>query len=114
MLFRSSDENETQYQNAEKALEDWIAEYQEEYESLDYIIDEVNGIDGSRYGETMINENYFHEYIKSDQEDIVDRIIDSNFPLSSYLSFDWDSYISDCQMNYMFIETKEDAYWVRG
>ena len=88
-------------------LEDWQDENQEELEELRTLRDEIPEW---RYGEALINDDYFVEYAQDLAEDLG---MDRNQPWP-YSCIDWDAAADALKTDYSSCEYQGETYWFRG
>lgn len=98
--------------DAEKELEEWIADNEEEYELLKEVVDRFGGYGDWDYGETLIHESYWTEYVKQLLEDTGD--IPENLPWYIADNIHWDGVAYDIATDYMSETINGYTYYMRA
>ena len=113
-LDPDSDEQDI-FEDAEELLtdtEDTLKEFKEsdEFEELEELRIMVNEIPEWQYGATLINEDYWEEYVEEMLKDIGD--IPSDLP--NYLVIDWEATAENIKADYSEIEYDGETYYYRN
>ena len=113
-LDPDSDEQDI-FEDAEELLtdtEDTLKEFKEsdEFEELEELRIMVNEIPEWQYGATLINEDYWEEYVEEMLKDIGD--IPSDLP--NYLVINWESTAENIKADYSEIEYDGETYYYRN
>ena len=113
-LDPDSDEQDI-FEDAEELLTDTEAALKEfkesdEFEELEELRIMVNEIPDWQYGATLINEDYWEEYVEEMLKDIGD--IPSDLP--NYLVINWESTAENIKADYSEIEYDGETYYYRN
>lgn len=88
-------------------LDRWRDKNQEELEELRQLADEIPNW---KYGESLINDDYFVEYAA----DLADDLYDMNKHSWPFDCIDWDAAADALKMDYSSCEYQGETYWFRG
>lgn len=72
--------------------------------------DEAESSPDWQYGETLIHDNYFSDYMRELLEDV--GYIPEDFP--SWIVVDWDETADNVKMDYFSVEYAGETYWIRN
>lgn len=92
---------------AEKELQDWIEEYQDELDELNALETEI-GYEW-QYGETLIPDSELENYVEEFCYDV--GYLEKDSWLASYI--DWEAVARDFKMDYSYVDFEGETYWYR-
>lgn len=87
-----------------------ISEEEEELKILQDLQDEANRSPDWPYGESLIRDSYFVDYVEELVKDIGD--IPRNIP--HYIEIDWDKTADNIKQDYMSVDFDGIEYWIRS
>lgn len=97
----------------EQASEDFLIEFQfeiEEWNELTCFVNELSGSPDYNYGEGVIHENYWEEYVQDLVTDC--GYISKDFP--SWIEIDWSKTADNVSVDYITATYQGDTYYIRG
>lgn len=105
-------ETEEEKTEAQEALNDWDSDYGDEYKALKAFCEEAEGYASDwKYGEAVINDDYFEEYAKDLAHDCCDMGKAEDWP---FRCIDWEAAADELKKDYCGIEYDGVTYWVRS
>jgi len=96
---------------AEQALKEFNDDYGEELTALKSIADECEGYGDWSYGETLIREDYFEDYVRELAEDIGAIPKDSKWPCTC---IDWEQAAEELKQDYTSVDFNGVTYYMRA
>jgi hypothetical protein len=113
-LCENLDLAETEEYRAEiqKEIDDWEAEYGDEYTILKALEEDASSSPDWNYGEILIRESYFTEYCCELCEDIGD--VPKELPWYIESNIDWDGVAEDIKADYMEVDYDGVTYLIRA
>ena len=98
-------------EEAKDALTEWDDENGDELTALRNLADEgANETSEWTYGETLIHEDYFTEYVQQLLEDIDDLPKD----LPGYIVIDWEQTAENIKADYSTVDFDGETYYIRN
>ena len=98
--------------DAEKELDEWNSENEEEYEALKSLCEDGESYASDwSFGATLIHEDYFTDYAEQLCRDIGD--IPNDLPDYIACNIDWDGVAQDLKVDYTEIDFDGQTYLVR-
>lgn len=97
-------------------LGEWENDNLEEYELLQEILQQGEDAPDWPYGETLIHEKYFTQYIKELIDDCYEMLKEFNegkWPWN-HMTMDWEGAADDAKADYLTIEADGQTYYIRG
>ena len=92
--------------------QDKLEDEKEELQTLKDLAEEASSTPHWPYGESLVRDSYFTEYVEQLCEDIGD--IPSEFPAYIANHIDWEGVARDIQMDYTSVEFDDVTYWIRA
>lgn len=105
-----------EYQSKIEALKDWELENREECIALESIIGQGEGCGDWSYGETLILDGYFTDYIEELVNDCweLPKEFNSNQWPFNHIKMDWDSAADEAKQDYTTIDYGGKEYYMRA
>jgi DNA repair exonuclease SbcCD ATPase subunit len=114
VIKEDENEEETAQEIVEKAkekLEDWDADNKNELDELESLKDEVKNCSSEwSHGVTLINDNYWTEYV----QELVSDIGDMPKEIPSYIEIDWDKTAENVAADYSTVDYGVSTFYVRN
>jgi hypothetical protein len=112
MLDRKNDD----LSSAEEALEAFYSEYSDEIGDLIEVIEACEDSPDWLYGETLINEDYFEDYIKDQITDCYDmpEDYDSGKWPWCHMQMDWSGAADEAKQDYTEVEISGNTFYIRA
>lgn len=106
-------ENDEDKAKAQAALDEWNADYGDDYKALKEFCEEAEGYASDwKYGETVIRDSYFTDYAEELCKDIGDMPKELPWYIANHI--DWDGVADELKADYTSIDYDGVTYWVRS
>ena len=128
MAYERDDSERERYEYLEKVYEDSLKDLEDatkdledafdhdEFKLLEDIISQGEGSPDWSYGETLIHESYFTQYIEeliNDCYEMPKEFLNGNWPWN-HMEMDWESAAEEAKSDYMTIEADGETYYIRA
>lgn len=104
---------QTELEDAEYRLECFD---KDELDDINNLVEEAEGSPDWKYGETLIHDDYFTEYIEELVRDCfeVPKEFESGSWPWNHMTMDWDGAADEAKQDYMEVDYAGETYWVRA
>lgn len=96
--------------SAKDELEQWDTDNGDELKALKELAEEGGGSPDWKYGESLIRDSYWTEYVQQLLEDCGDLPKD----LPHYIEIDWERTARNIQVDYFSVDFDGVEYWIRA